>query len=167
MDEARELGVLVDEVAQFVANDKLQFVARHQVEESRVDVDDVGLVLVLRGHREGVDRRVAGDVEIHLARVAQLVFHLMAEVVEVAEQLLLHLEAVSLHVAPPISVAARGAYLPQHLFHDAALQGVVDLLAQLPFQFDCRVELILLGHHRLLGLLLLVVLHRLRANNIE
>ena len=78
-------------MAQFVAHHEAKFFGSHQVEKSRVDVDDMRLVLTLGSHREGIDTGVAGDVEIDRLGKAEFIFHLSAESIEIGQEFLFHL----------------------------------------------------------------------------
>ena len=99
LEETEYHCVLVDEVPDFVTDDELQFLASHEVEQTRVDFNDVLSVFVGGCERHGVDLRVAGDIEVDVLLELQFLFHFVAEFVEVAEQLVIHFQAVALHHA--------------------------------------------------------------------
>ena len=142
-NESRQLSVFINQVAQFVAHHEAKFFGSHQVEKSRVDVDDMRLVLTLSSHRKCIDTGVAGDVEIDGLGKTEFIFHLSAESIEIGQEFLFHLEAMTFHIAAPIGIAVRrGAEFAQHRLHNIALQGVVYLCAFLAFQIDRHIEFV-------------------------
>ena len=64
VDQAFESRVLVDQVAQFVADHEAQLIFAHQVEHRGIDIDNVWLPFIFSGNAEGIQITVAGDVEI-------------------------------------------------------------------------------------------------------
>lgn len=142
LDESAEGGVAVDEVSQLVSHHEAQFGGCHEVEEARVDVDDVWMLLVFGSQRESVDGGVAGDIEVDGFVEVQLRLHFVAQVVEVGQQFGMHFQAMAFHGAAPVGVAAAGFGFAQHLFHHRSLQGGVNLLTELLLKLYCGVEFI-------------------------
>ena len=128
--------VPIDEMPQLVPDNKPQFVLGHESEERRIDVHDVRFFLVLGCYRKGIHRGVAGNVEVDLFLEVQFSAHFVTKVVEVLEQVLLHLQAVSFHGTAPIGIGIGGLYLAKDLLHNRTLQCIVYLFSDLLLQLN-------------------------------
>ena len=91
----------------------------------------MGFTFIFGSKGEGINVAVTCYVEVNFVIEVEFLFHVLAQVVKVGEQFFLHLEAVPLHAAAPVGIAARRGGLAQHVFNYFALQSVIYLFAKL------------------------------------
>ena len=140
-NEAGQSRILIDEMSQFMPDNELQLIGCHQIKQGRIDVDNMRFSLLLSCYRKSVDRRITCNIEIHWLFKIQLFLHIMTQAMEIRQKFLVHLQAVSFHVAPPVSVASGHPDFLEHFLYYRTLQGIVNLLTNLSFQFNRWIEI--------------------------